>query len=344
MPKLKSSGINFRTLSPIGSYIEIINYIQKYYRKVTAIYEDANHCKRTGFALVERVADVERYVNELESNKNDSDYCEFLAKPGTHQGLFELNEYIINIVNFVEKVSQIEGLASFESLNEIEQQFREFEKNFDEFADKNGYIASEIIEFLKAAKEIKEEQSINFYNIRNPLKPVFQSLPKNAEAFNIQDYKVTEENPPRGCNIKKWTNGKKHIAVKEIDMNKFHDYTAEQIGKQIDILRKLRRIPHIIEFYGTFTDKTKIYIVTEWLEYGNLKEYYEKFRPLNLEKKSINILISKDHKSKIANFGISRGFNEGTRNIDETIETIRYMAPEKLKKDYEYDFNCEIYR
>ncbi|CAG8839780.1 27836_t:CDS:2, partial [Gigaspora margarita] len=38
-----------------------------------------------------------------------------------------------------------------------------------------------------------------------------------------------------------------------------------------------------------------------------------------------------DSITKLVNFGISRGFNEATKNLDKTIDTIRYMTPEKLK-------------
>src|ERR1044072_8308635 len=46
--------------------------------------------------------------------------------------------------------------------------------------------------------------------------------------------------------------------------------------------------------------------------------------------RSENILINKDHKVKIANFGLSKKFLELTDNISHIVEMIKYMAPEKL--------------
>ncbi|CAG8471266.1 10392_t:CDS:2 [Cetraspora pellucida] len=55
--------------------------------------------------------------------------------------------------------------------------------------------------------------------------------------------------------------------------------------------------------------------------------------------------LIKDVFTKIANFTLSRGFNDPTKNVLPTIEMVRWMAPEKLC-DHEknpYTVKCEIY-
>ncbi|CAG8782756.1 22146_t:CDS:2, partial [Rhizophagus irregularis] len=66
---------------------------------------------------------------------------------------------------------------------------------------------------------------------------------------------------------------------------------------------------------------------------------------------SANILVDKNEKIKITNFGLSKKFHDLTRNISPNIENVRYMAPEKLlsvdndtkKEKVPYDSKCEIY-
>ena len=46
----------------------------------------------------------------------------------------------------------------------------------------------------------------------------------------------------------------------------------------IYILKLLKNSDHIIRFYGVAKEDSKYYLVTEWMEYGNLHEYYTTFR------------------------------------------------------------------
>ncbi|RIA93146.1 kinase-like domain-containing protein [Glomus cerebriforme] len=112
------------------------------------------------------------------------------------------------------------------------------------------------------------------------------------------------------------------------------------------------------------------------MEHGNLHEYYMNYKDkMNWETKinfaldiccgisylndcqilhhdiqSANILVDKNDKIKITNFGLSKKFYDLTRNISPNIENVRYMAPEKLlteddtkKEKIPYDSKCEIY-
>ncbi|CAG8507047.1 16538_t:CDS:2 [Rhizophagus irregularis] len=58
-----------------------------------------------------------------------------------------------------------------------------------------------------------------------------------------------------------------------------------------------------------------------------------------------NILITIHHQAKLANFTLSRGFNDPTKNMMPTIDTVRWMAPEKLRdhRKNPYTAKCEIY-
>ncbi|CAG8593011.1 2074_t:CDS:2, partial [Acaulospora morrowiae] len=125
---------------------------------------------------------------------------------------------------------------------------------------------------------------------------------------------------------------------------------------------------YILKFYGIAQDANALYMVTEWCELGNLQEYY-RVNPMDWNQKSQfavdiargltflhavsilhhdirseNILITEYRQAKIANFNLSRGANDPTKDVRPTIDTVRWMAPEKLKDHKnKYNTKCEIY-
>ena len=54
--------------------------------------------------------------------------------------------------------------------------------------------------------------------------------------------------------------------------------TQIEIRRQVNILKELKNSNHIIKFFGVARENFNFYLVTEWMEYGNLYEYYTKFR------------------------------------------------------------------
>jgi len=65
-----------------------------------------------------------------------------------------------------------------------------------------------------------------------------------------------------------------------------NEKTQIEIRRQVNILKELKNSDHIIRFFGVSQEDSKYYLVTEWMEHGNLHEYYTKFRDnINLETK-----------------------------------------------------------
>ncbi|CAG8846787.1 9380_t:CDS:2, partial [Racocetra persica] len=57
-----------------------------------------------------------------------------------------------------------------------------------------------------------------------------------------------------------------------------------------------------------------------------------------------NILITHHETAKIGNFYLSRHFYDDTKNLEATQDTVRYAAPEILRKrDSKYTTKCEIF-
>ncbi|CAG8819902.1 8155_t:CDS:2, partial [Gigaspora rosea] len=109
-------------------------------------------------------------------------------------------------------------------------------------------------------------------------------------------------------------------------------------------------------YYGIAmaSNKYEGYLVTEWMEKGNLQEYYKNYK-LDWNKKfefaidickgiaflnaveilhhdirGANILINHNHRAKIANIG-SFHIPIASVNIQANLENVRYMAPERLE-------------
>ncbi|CAJ0628956.1 2137_t:CDS:2 [Entrophospora sp. SA101] len=195
----------------------------------------------------------------------------------------------------------------------------------------------------------------------------------NSDEDELRSAKIpfTElHDPPqpvrRGKVIKKVRLGE-DVAIKAKPVSKEDD--KKDILGQVIILKKLKESQFICQFYGVSQDGDIMYLVTEWCEFGNLTEYHKLNGPLNWHYKSQlavdiargltflhavsilhhdirseNILITNHCQAKIANFTLSRGFDDATKNITPTIDNVRWMAPEKLKnKNSPYTAKCEIY-
>ncbi|RGB40259.1 kinase-like domain-containing protein [Rhizophagus diaphanus] len=124
------------------------------------------------------------------------------------------------------------------------------------------------------------------------------------------------------------------------------------------------------KIYG-ICDGNEGYLVSEWAEYGNLREYYTNYKDrfdirlklrlsldiahgLNfLRSKEIvhhdiraeNILITLHETAKLANFKLSRYVTTKTLRQSQNLERVRYCAPELLDRahNFEYDYKCEVY-
>ncbi|PKY48254.1 kinase-like protein, partial [Rhizophagus irregularis] len=131
---------------------------------------------------------------------------------------------------------------------------------------------------------------------------------------------------------------------------------------------------NIIKFYGLVPDENTWYLVTEWAEHGNLREFYtnhkDRFdlrlklrvsldiaRGLNFLRtveimhrdiRAKNVLITINETAKLTNIRSSRNHllvNKILGIEDPVLERARYRAPESMGTvpGYKYDQNCDVY-
>ena len=77
-------------------------------------------------------------------------------------------------------------------------------------------------------------------------------------------------------------NNNEEFCFKEFSNNTNYSYPIDEsqveIRRQVNILKELKRSDNIIRFIGVAQEDSKYYLVTEWMELGNLYEYYTRFR------------------------------------------------------------------
>ncbi|PKY52266.1 kinase-like protein, partial [Rhizophagus irregularis] len=187
--------------------------------------------------------------------------------------------------------------------------------------------------------------------------------------LKISDYIQDDNEKPRknGC-VTKWFNikiGRDEVAFKIISKSEDQGLVQNQVA----ILKELHDCQNIIKFYGLTCERDQWYLVTEWVEYGNLREFYTNYkdrfdirlklrvsldiaRGLNFLRaveivhrdiRAENILITSYGTAKLANFKLSRYLTAVTLNYRQNLEQVRYRAPELLERNYKYDQKCEVY-
>ena len=168
----------------------------------------------------------------------------------------------------------------------------------------------------------------------------------------------------------------KVYAMKEIKSERYrNDEQQAEIQKEIKLLENLDH-PHIITYFSSFKENNNVYIVTEYINGGNLesiiksniqkKSYtderkvwdlmiqclsglmylHEKRKIIHRDIKPDNILIDADGNLKISDFGVSAIKSEEVEDLVKCHGTIAgpisFMAPE-MALGGTYDFKSDIY-
>ena len=158
------------------------------------------------------------------------------------------------------------------------------------------------------------------------------------------------------------------IAIKKIKIDLENEGIPSTALREITILRELQH-PNIIELKDVICNNNKLYLLFEFAEY-DLRKYLEEFEHKNLEEETIksflyqildalaychskkiihrdlkpqNILLTKNLKIKIGDFGLARVFSIPIRPYTKDVLTLWYRAPELLLGINEYSTPVDIW-
>ncbi|CAG8466414.1 17986_t:CDS:10 [Racocetra fulgida] len=373
---------------PFSRFLPIVDDVVKIFDEIAKLYQSAEHNRRICGTLFDRVIAAEAAIRTLKIRRDE--HKEFFNQQN-FVVMQKFLRNIENIKKFINDVSQLKGLSKYIQAKSIETTFQELTTEFDRFvsilnltitidtrdrARKDKEILRKDIEDLNKVVSIMCLTDVNknvsdSVNQLNLLKDMMAQLMAEKENKNnntqnqqiinslfedtsIRFCEFEETTEIRGSKVRKYIRLKdrEEVALKLVANEKNSDNDRENIRNQVIILKKLKDCQQILQFYGLTSDGDKTYLVTEWAELRNLKEYYTAYKPIGVKKKlriaidiarglnflravdiihrdirSENILITHHETAKIANFYLSRHFYDDTKNLEATQDTAVDLDP-----------------
>ncbi|GBC03161.1 hypothetical protein RclHR1_00500009 [Rhizophagus clarus] len=394
---------------PFSQFIPLIKDVNDIISEVTDLCKSAQHCKNIVKILLERISTVNVSINILQARGDlTSTY---------YKSLQRLLQILQGIKIYSKEITQYNTVQKFLGTNTVEKKFKELCEEYDSSiislnsslsvnfffnTKQDDEIVKEDVEQLlkfqealaESMKDVQQKVNVliervsemsitmqtmqNLMDIKKKKDDVSKIQTKIDNIFStsllpFDDYKEADEKE-RSNKLRKYVHIKiqEEYAFKVMEQEHFYD-----VKNQVTILMKLKDCQNIINFYGLTSNDSKTYLITEWAEKGNLREYilthgqnidlkfkirisYDIAKGLNFlnavkifhrDVRAENIVITDHDIAKITNIKYRRRVEEVTDNIAINKESVRYCPPERLRRGitgekndkYLYDAKCEVY-
>ncbi len=140
---------------------------------------------------------------------------------------------------------------------------------------------------MRTKKEFKEFSSMVFEvnTMNNTMEKLLNEKPNDTQSqskidniFRVHqlkflDYNKTNDEPRKWVNAENQSQEFAFKIISESDPDE-----KNSVRNQVTILKEFQNWQNIIKFYGLTFDGNKWYLVTEWAEFGNLREFYTNFK------------------------------------------------------------------
>ncbi|CAG8600693.1 34522_t:CDS:2 [Gigaspora margarita] len=361
----------------LGIVISLIN-------DIFTIHENAQFNKKMSRSIINRIASVEIIIKSL---KSPIKYNEKFQDLQYQETFVRFQTILKKIKMFTETVTQLSAFETFLRAMNIKKEFIELMKEYE--ACMNDLSFTMIIVFNEQrridydiltdtlAKKIKDTE-VSLYqeicHIKNKLEKTKDSI-RQIDPILLKKPSFNRRSDRRGKFeqiIKKVYKDFIEVACKSRDLG------DQRFRRELLILEKLDECQNIEKFYGLSEVDGKEVMIFEWTEMGNLKEIYNKEHiSWNLKARIVfeickgimfldsigifhndirceNIMMSRFMEPKLANFqfAVQQNNNEKNITINQPIDVVNWMAPEKMRKLFTesgnsnqvlYSKKCEIF-
>lgn len=193
----------------------------------------------------------------------------------------------------------------------------------------------------------------------------------NLNNYVLKDHHVNYDQNSIVNNKNRTEQAERYVALKEINF-----YDIPNSNSRMDCLKEVRLLqqlkhPNIINYNESFIQGTKLFIVLELADGGDLSKlikYYQKKRQIINERiilkyftqvcsavkyihskrilhrdiKPANIFMTSDGVVKLGDFGLGRFFSQNTRDAFSIVGTFYYMSPERIRESG-YGFSSDVW-
>ncbi|RIB01797.1 kinase-like domain-containing protein [Gigaspora rosea] len=383
---LNAINVTANAITPFGSLISGITVLIS---EIIQVYDAAQCNKRICNALLDRVQSAEFALNLLKRRKQENE-ANFRKEKYYHSFLkFEL--VLQQIKEFAKEVTQLQGFEKIFKANTVSKTFTQLTNDFDEvMKDLNFTMAISSDEQRKIDQEsLKEDldemkEDILTTNLTQYFEQVSimnkliltkandgTSIINKIQVRKIASNELKDPFPGRkedlqGVTKKKIFKDYLDVACKPVTLPKEGSQDSPKILLQLAILEKLSNGPSILQFYGlSYIDNNNV-MVSEWAEYGSLKEVYEKYDIMWCRKillaldicrgigflqsaeifhhniRCENVMITQNLEPKLTNFQYAREITGETSQITNISTIVHWLAPEKMR-DHGYTYKCELF-
>ncbi|GBC03227.1 hypothetical protein RclHR1_05020004 [Rhizophagus clarus] len=391
---------------PFAQFVPLIKDVAEILKKIVDLYGTAQHNKRITKLLMERVAAANSAISILREDD--------LYTSKHYANLQKLVQVLQKMKKYAEEITQYNKVQKFLGAQTIETTFtnlcKEYEisihllnltlvVDFKVNEEKERKIlqedVKELMKFQKALAESFTDVNKKVDSVEQKVSDIVEKVSAMAITMQNLDHKGNQSKIDnifhesllpfddyeettifRGDRLRKYIHvkAKEEFAFKTVEKEHFNT-----VKNQVTILKRLKDCQNIIHFYGiTHEMNEKYYLVTEWAENKNLREYLTGREPNNEVKarlgfaydiakglnflntvkivhrdiRSENIVITDRNIAKITNFRVSRPFEAATNKIAVDKECVRHSSPEMLRRGMtgesidvkkKYDTKCEVY-
>ncbi|GBC04282.1 hypothetical protein RclHR1_00560009 [Rhizophagus clarus] len=366
--------------------------LQRVYAAVLAVLDQRNReefFNNKNYLNLQNLANViskiKKFISDISQMKSLIKYIQAKSIEKTFEELCKEYDSCVNALSFSINIKTVDELGQ---LKVDQDGLVKYLEGMNAGAKKNDVDKTDVKDVGDDVKEIKAlianlskdfSSTVVKVNAMNNTMEKFMNEPSLNQSkidnifrtctLKLADYEQDNNVKPRR-NLTKWVsirNKGEELAFKSISDKE----DQRIIQNQVTILKELHGCNNIIKFYGLASDDNKQYLVTEWAEYGNLREFYVKYKDrfnlrlklqmsidiarglnflrsveiLHRDIRAENVIITLNETAKLASFKLSRSLNAVTLKQDQNLERARYCAPELLERNsnIKYDYKCEVY-